>query len=108
MADTNDVIDGAGLVAGATPWQLTPDCGIEAPHAFNVSGWTPPTFGGDISNTTMYPSQEPPSPASWPRDAQVIVNAFNANPIAHGADIRNIPAEGGSLIEPTSPWCSGS
>ena|SRR5215472_6802276 len=88
-----DQRDNSGLVPGATPWALTPDSGIEAPQAFNVSGWTPPTFGGDVNN--IYPSQEPQQAAPWPRTDQSIVDAFNARPVAAGNDMsRSTPAEG--------------
>lgn len=64
MADQFDAFDVSGLVPNAAPWQLPPDAGI----SINDTGWRAPTFGGDVSNTTAYPSQEPRQAAEWPRD----------------------------------------
>ena len=102
MADNIDIIDGAGLCPGAAQWQLPPDQGI----SLNDIGWRHPTFGGDAENTTAYPSQEPQASAPWPHGIEALVASRNANPIAHGAESRNVPAEG-AAPDPSNipgPW----
>jgi len=60
-----DNFDASGLMPDSAPWPMIPDQGMEASTIF-FYGWNAPRYGGDVSNTTAYPSQEP-APVEWPR-----------------------------------------
>ncbi len=59
-----DQFDASGLMPGAAEWAFTPDQG----QTLDGTGWCAPAFGGDVTCTTAYPSQEPGQAVQWPRD----------------------------------------
>ena len=89
MAD-NDTIDNVGLAPGSAPWQLPGNQGITLNGVYRS-----PNFGGDITKTTAYPSQEPTQWPTYDPDLQAIANSFNTSPVQGGNDMRRSrPAEG--------------
>jgi len=84
-----DQFDQSGLVGGSAEWTLTPDQGVTLD-----GGYRSPNFGADTSKTDSYPSQEPRDAADYDPDLQAIVNAYNAHPVAHGADMSRTSASG--------------